>query len=85
MGDVDRILEIVRGTYLTSPSNSFPRFTRRRRRRALVLEAAGKPIEVQLESANGMCPLRIENDRCAESRNGDTPEDVAKTVLEWLA
>jgi hypothetical protein len=86
VSDVDRILEIVRAVYpdvrCRQLEASHPGaddhglwfFTR-----------PGISNEVQIESSTARCPFLIEHERSPERRSGDTVEDVANTVLEWLA
>ncbi len=40
--------------------------------------------EVQIESSSGRCPFVIEHNATEERRTGNTPEDVANTIREWL-
>jgi hypothetical protein len=86
MGDVDRVLELVRAAY--------PDVTCQQLR---VLHPGAddgglwfftrpdSSDEVQIESPDGMCPFLIEHRASPERRTGATPEDVAKTLREWLA
>jgi hypothetical protein len=85
-GEVDRILELVRCTYpdaiceqlqVVHPGiddDGLWFFTR-----------AGASNEVQIESSSGKCPFVIEHNDSDERRTGETPEDVANTIREWLA
>jgi hypothetical protein len=41
--------------------------------------------EVQIESSYGVCPFLIETDKHDERLTGDSIEQVANTVIEWLA
>jgi hypothetical protein len=84
--DTDRIVAIVRGFY---PDVSCHQLTVKHPGvdddGLWFFTRPGISNEVQIESSDGMCPFLIEQNKSSERRTGDTPENVAKTILEWLA
>jgi hypothetical protein len=86
MGEVDRILDLVRSVYPDVVCQQLQVVHPRADDDGLwFFTRPGVSNEVQVESSSGTCPFLIEHDDSDERRTANTPEEVADTIREWLA
>jgi hypothetical protein len=86
MTDVEKIADIVRAAYPDIRHQQLRVLHRGADDDALwFFTRPGVDDEVQIESHDGMCPFLVEHHGSPERRTANTPEAVARIIVEWLA